>query len=160
MTTNYSLRHSTGYNNAVKLPSRGIIIGTWNFRTLYGCGRVPELDLAPNGYRWDVIGLCETRWTNFGETTTNNGHKIMFSGDERKHQHGVRFIVRKEALESIISYSPISSRLISIRIAAKPHNLSVIQVYAPTTDYDDNEVEEFYDQLEEEIKGVAEKNTS
>ena len=60
-----------------------------------------------------------------------------------KHQHGVTFIVRKEVGRSIISCTPISSRLISIRISVRPYNITVIQVHAPTSDH-----EQFYQQLD------------
>ena len=41
---------------------------------------------------------------------------------------------------------PVSSRFITIRLRAVPFNITIVQVYAPTSDYDDNEIEEFYDQ--------------
>ena len=85
------------------------------------------------------------RWTAFRETTTEDGHKIWFSGEDTKHEYGVGFIVRKEVTGCIISYTPISSRIISIRVSAKPKNIIIIQVYAPTTEHDDQEVEEFYE---------------
>ena len=86
-----------------------------------------------NRYRWDVIGLSEVRWTGFGELTTTDGHKIWYSGDDTAHQHGVAFIVKKENVNAVIGCTPISSRLISIRIAASPHNITIIQAYAPTS---------------------------
>ena len=45
----------------------------------------------------------------------------------------------------------VSSRLITIRLRAVTFNITVVQAYAPTSDYDDNEVEEFYDQLQNVI---------
>ena len=51
-------------------------------------------------------------------------------------------IVRKEVIDSFISCTPISSRLISIQISARPYN-TVIQVHAPTSDH-----EQFYKQLD------------
>ena len=42
---------------------------------------------------------------------------------------------------------PVSSRLITIRLRAVPFNITIVQVYAPTSDYDGNEIKEFYDQL-------------
>ena len=35
------------------------------------------------------------RWKNFGETT-EEGHKVFFSGKEDKHEHGVELLVRKD----------------------------------------------------------------
>ena len=31
-------------------------------------------------YRQNILGLCEMRWKNFGETTTDQGHMVFFSG--------------------------------------------------------------------------------
>ena len=42
---------------------------------------------------------------------------------------------------------PVFSRLITIRLRAVPFNITIIQTYAPTSDYNNNEIEEFYDQL-------------
>ena len=51
----------------------------------------------------------------------------------------------------------ISSRLITIRLKATPFNMTVIQVYAPTSDYDDSEVEDLYGQLQEVIEETPKK---
>ena len=83
---------------------------------------------------------------------------MWFSGEEAKHHRGVAFIARKEIASSVISCTPVSSRVIAIRIAAKPQNLSIIQVYAPTSDYEDEEVEEFYELLEAIIAEVPKKD--
>ena len=64
------------------------------------------------------------RWKNFGETTTEEGRKVKFSGKEDKHEHSVRFLV---------------------------HN-------AATSDYDDNKIEEFFDQLQNVIDQAPKKD--
>ena len=46
---------------------------------------------------------------------------------------------------------PVSSRLITIRLRAVPFNITIVQAYAPTSDYDDNGIEEFYDQQQNVI---------
>ena len=48
--------------------------------------------------------------------------------------------------------NPMSSRLINIRVTAKPH-ISIIQVYAPTLDHEDEKVE-FYELLDTTITQV------
>ena len=53
---------------------------------------------------------------------------------------------------------PILSTLISIHVSAKPHNMTIIQVYAPTTDHDDKEVKRFYELLESTITEVPKKD--
>ena len=126
------MAYQTDGSVILALSKEGTTMGTWNVRTLHQCGKVNELTHELKRYQWDIIGLAEVRWTGFGEVTTDEGHKIWYSGDSIKHQHGVAFIVKKEAVGTVISCTPISSRLISIRISAKPQNITAIQVYAPT----------------------------
>ena len=150
-------KYATGANT-IKLPSQATTIGTWNVRTLYACGRLQELIHELKRYQWDIIGLSEVRWTGFGESTTEDGHKMWYSGDERKHQFGVAFLVRREIANCVLSSTPVSNRIITIRIAAKPHNMTIIQVYAPTSDYDDETVEKFYELLDATITKVPKKD--
>ena len=45
-------------------------IGTWNTRTLRAAGKLQKLTHKTDRYRWNILGLCEMRWKNFGENTT------------------------------------------------------------------------------------------
>ena len=113
---------------------------------------------ATPGYRWSVLGLCEVRWRNSGETTTQDGHKLYFSGKEDRPEKGVGFLVHKDAVNTVIGCQPISSRLITIRLRATPFNITVVQAYAPTTDYDDEKIEGFYEQLQEVVDQIPKKD--
>ena len=57
-----------------------------------------------------------------------------------------------------MGYRPVSSRLITIRLRAVPFNITIVQAYAPTSDYDDNEIKEFYDQLQNVIDQTPTKD--
>ena len=81
------------------------------------------------------------RWVNFGKTTTEEGHKVFFSGKEDKH--GVGFLVHKDIVNTVMGCRQVSSRLITIRLRAVPFNITIVQAYAPTSDYKDNKIEEF-----------------
>ena len=128
-----------------------ITIGTWNTRTLRAAGKLQELTHEMDRYRWNILGLCEMKWKNFGETTTEEGHKVFFGGKKDKDEHGVGFLVHKDIVNTVMGYRPVSSRLITIHLMAVPFNIIIVQAYAPTSDYDDNEIEEFYDQLQNVI---------
>ena len=91
------------------------------------------------------------RWKNFGETTTEEGHKVCFGGKEDKHKHGVGFLVHKDIVNTVMGCRLVSSRLFTICLRAAPFNVTIVRVYAPKSDYDDNEIEEFYDQLQNVI---------
>nr|XP_049612464.1 uncharacterized protein LOC125989972 [Syngnathus scovelli] len=109
-------------------------------------------------YRWNILGLCEVRYKNFGERTTPENHKFYFSGREDRHEHGVGFLVNKEVTGAVIACQPINSRIITIRLKSLPFNLTIIQAYAPTTDHPDEEVEDFYHQLQKVIDETPKKD--
>lgn len=95
-----------------------------------------------------MVGLCEMRWTQFGEIITDEGHKLFYSGLEKKHEEGVGFLVHKNNINSVLECTPVSSRIMTIRLKASPFNVTIIQIYAPTTAYSKEEVEQFYDELQ------------
>ena len=90
-----------------------------------------------NRYGWNILWLCEMRW-KLGETTTENqeGCKLFFSGKEDKHKHGFGFLVHKDIVSTVMGCCPLSSRLITIRLRAVPFNITVVQAYAPMSDYE------------------------
>ena len=104
-----------------------------------------------------MIGLAETRLTVDGELATEEGHKMYYIG-QGKHYEGVGFMVKKEIKNSVINYTAVSSRIISIRIKANPMNITIIQIYAPTTAYTDEEIEQFYESIDNTIKETPNKD--
>ena len=151
------VKWATDDNNKLRTRSN-ISIGTWNVRTLRPPGKLEELTHEMRRYRWSVLGLCEVRWRNSGETTAQDGHKLYFSGKEDRHENGVGFLVHKDAVNTVMGCQPISSRLITIRLRATPFNTTVVQAYAPTTDYDDDKIEGFYEQLQEVVDQIPKKD--
>ena len=91
------------------------------------------------------------------DSVNKEGHKVFFSGKEDKHEHGVGFLVYKDIVNTVMGCCPASSRLITIRLRAVPFNITIIQAYAPTSDYDDNKIEEFCDQLQNVIDQTLKK---
>ena len=89
------VKYATGASS--KIHGRdNITTGTWNTRTLRVAGKLQELTHKMDRYRWNILGLCKMRWKNFGETTTEEGHKVFLSGKEDKHERGVGFLVHKD----------------------------------------------------------------
>ena len=96
--------------------------GTWNVRSLRAAGKAEELTHEMKRYRWNILGLCEVRWKNFGKTYTPEGHKLFFSGGEDRHEHGVGFLINKDTVNAIMGCRPVSSRLITIRLKRTKKN--------------------------------------
>ena len=166
MTAPPAVHHDGGVKYATGAPTKkirgknDITIGTWKVRTLRAAGKLKELTHEMERYRWNLLGLAEMRWKSFGETSTEGGHKVYFSGKKDKHEQGVGFLVHKDIVNTVMGCRPISSRLITIRLKATPFNMTVIQVYATTSDYDDSEVEDFYGQLQEVIEETPKERQS
>ena len=70
----------------------------------------------------------------------------------------VGFLVHKDMVSAVLGCRPVSSRLISIRLRTAPFNVTIIQIYAPTSGHDDNEVHNFYRQLQEIIDQTPKKD--
>ncbi|CAF0977788.1 unnamed protein product [Rotaria magnacalcarata] len=61
--------------------------------------------------------------------------------------------------DSVLGYNPKNDRIISIRLLGKSINVTVIQVYAPTTGADDEEIENFYVSLQQLVDAIPKKDT-
>ena len=143
-------KYATGVQKIKKIRGREIIaVGTWNVRTLRPAGKLEQLTYAMSRYHWNTVRLCEMRWKNFGEMSTDGGHKVYFSGEVQTYVWG--WISCAQGRRGCLGCQPVSSRLISIRLRAAPFNITIIQVYAPTSGHDDSEVDHFYQQLQETI---------
>ena len=93
-----------------------------------------------------ILGIAETHWTGKGHFTTASGQLVVYSGSQ-DHRAGVGMILSKPVSNSMVAYRAISDRVLCVRIRATSFNISFIEVYAPTTEATDREVEEFYDQI-------------
>ena len=151
------VKHATGVLSKIR-GGDNITIGAWNTRTLRAAGKLQELTHKMDRYRWNILGLCEMRWKNLGETTTEDRHKVFFSGKENKHERGVGLLVHKDIVNTVVGCRPVSSRLITIRLRAVPFNITIVQVYAPTSDNDNNEIEKFYGQPQNVIDQPPKKD--
>ena len=65
-------------------------------------------------YGWNILGLCEMSWKNFGKATTEEGYKVFFSGKEDKQEHGLGFLAHKDIKNTVMGCRPVSNRLITI----------------------------------------------
>ena len=78
--------------------------------------------------------------------------------EKRADKYGVGCLVHKDVVGAVLECQPVSSRLISIRLRAAHFNITIIQVYAPTSGHDDSEVDHFYRQLQETIDQTSKKD--
>ena len=73
---------------------------------------------------------------------------IYYCGQESLRRNGVAILVNKRVQNAVLGCNLKNDRMISVRFQGKPFNITVIQVYAPTSNAEEVEVEWFYDDLQ------------
>ena len=93
----------------------------------------------------DILGVSELKWTGMGEFNSDD-HYIYYCGQESLRRNGVAIMVNKRVKCSTWMHLK-NDRMISVHLQSKPFNITVIQVYAPTSNAEEAEVEWFYEDL-------------
>jgi len=124
-------------------------------RTMWAPGKLELLENKMERYRFDILRLAEMRWTASGEM---HSCKVIWSGNEQKHEAGVGLLLSNRAREALLGYKAVSDRVLVARFQARPFNMSVVQVYAPTSDGTEEQVEQFYADLETTLDDIPKKD--
>ena len=95
----------------------------------------------------DILGISELKWTEMGESNSDD-HYIYYCGQEFLRRNGVALIVNRRVQNAVLGCNPKNDRMISVRFQGKPFNITVIQVYAPNSNAEEADVEQFYEDQE------------
>ena len=79
----------------------------------------------------------------------SDDHYIYYYGQESLRRNGAAIIVNKRVWNAVPGCSLKNDRVISVRFQGKPFNITVIQVYAPTSNAEEAEAEQFYEDLQD-----------
>ena len=88
----------------------------------------------------DILGISELKWTGMGEFNSDD-HYIYSCGQESLRRNGVAIMVNKRVQNAVLGCNLKNDRMISVRLQGKPFSTTVIQVYAPTSNTEEAEVE-------------------
>ena len=94
----------------------------------------------------DILGISDLKWTRMGEFNSDD-HYIYYCGQESLRRNGVANMVNKSSKCSTWMQSQKRQNDLC-RFQSKPFSIMVIQVYAPTSDAEEAEVEWFYEDLQ------------
>ena len=94
----------------------------------------------------NILGIGELKWTGMGEFMSDD-HYIYYCGQESLRRNGVAIMVNKRVRNAVLGCHLKNDRMISVRFQGKPFNITLIQVYAPTSNAEEAEVEWFYEDL-------------
>ena len=104
----------------------------------------------------DILGISEVKWTGMGEFNSDD-HYIYYCGQEFFRTNGVAIIVKKRVWNAVLGCSLKNDRMISVRFQGKLFNIMVIQVYAPSNNTEETEMEWFYEDLQDLLELTPEK---
>ena len=134
-------------------------LACWNVRTLYQKGKLDNVVQEMDRMKINILGIAETRWQGTN-SIKHKGKFMIYSGGD-KHERGVGIIFDETTQKSLdtCSWFPVSDRIIVAKIKAKPFDIRIIQVYAPTSERPEEEVEEFYEDLDKAKKYLKSQST-
>ena len=96
----------------------------------------------------DSLGISELKWTGMGEFNSDD-HYIYHSGLESLRRNGVAIMVNKRVQNAVLGCNLKNYRMISLCFQGKSFNITVIQVYTPTSNAEEAEVEQLYQALQD-----------
>ena len=103
----------------------------------------------------NIPGISKLKWTGMGEFNSDDNY-IYYCGKESLRRNGIVIMGNKRVQNAVLGCSLNNDRMISVRFQGKPFNITVIQVYAPTSNAE--EAEQFYEDLQDLLELTPKKD--
>ena len=94
------------------------------------------------------VVIHTVKGSSVGKEFNSDDHYIYYCGQESLRRNGVALMVNKRVWNAVLGCNLINDRMISVHFQGKPFNITVIQVYATSSNAEQAEVEWFYEDLE------------
>ena len=88
----------------------------------------------------------------------SHDHYIYYCEQEPLRRNGVAIMVNKRVQNAVLGCNLKNDRMIFVHFQGKPFNIMVIQVYAPTSNAEEAEVEWFYEDLQDLLELTSQKD--
>ena len=88
----------------------------------------------------NTLAISELTWTGMGEFNSDD-HYIYYCGQKSPRRNGLAIMVNKRVRNAVLGCNLKNDRMISVCFQGKPFNITVIQVYSPTSNAEEAEVE-------------------
>ena len=132
-----------GDRSKVRCCKEQYCIGTWNVRSM-NQGKLEVLKfhfgMEMTRVNIDILGISELKWTGMGEFNSDD-HYIYYCGQESLRRNGVAIMVNKRVWNSVLGSNLRNNRMISVHFQGKPFDITVIQVYALTSNAEEAELD-------------------
>ena len=143
----HSVVDVTGDGSKVRCCKEQYGIGTWNVRSV-NQDKLEVVKQEMARVNVDILGISKLKRTGVGEFNSDD-HYIYYCGQESLRRNGVAIIVNKRVRNAVLGSNLKNHRMISVHFQVKSFNITVIQVYAPTSNAEEAEVEGFYEDLQD-----------
>ena len=105
----------------------------------------------------NILGVSKLKWTGMGEFNSDD-HYIYYCRQESLGRNGVAIMVNKRVWNAVLGCNLKNDSMISVRFQGKPFNITAIQVYAPTSNDEEAEVEQFYEDPQDLLELTPKKD--
>ena len=105
----------------------------------------------------DILGISELKWTGMGEFNSDD-HYIYYCGQKSLRRNGVAIMVNKRVRNTVLRCNLKNDRMISVHFQGKPFNIMVFQAYATTSNAEEAEVEQHYEDLQDLLELTPKKD--
>ena len=96
----------------------------------------------------NILEISELKWMGMGKFNSDD-HYIYYCGQESLRRNGVAIMVNKRVRNAVLGCNFKNNTMISVHFQGKPFNITVMQLYAPTSNAEEAEVEQFYEDLQD-----------
>ena len=105
----------------------------------------------------DILGISKLKWTGMRDFNSDD-HYIYYCGQESLRRNGAAIMVNKRVRNAVLGCNLKNDRMISVRFQGKPFTITVIQVYPQTSNTEESEVEQFYEDLQDLLELIPKKD--
>ena len=105
----------------------------------------------------DILGISELKWMGMDKFNSDD-HYIYYCGQESLKRNGVAIIVNRRVQNAVLGCDLKNDRMISLHFQGKPFTITIIQVYAVTSNAEKAEVEWFYEDLQDLLELTPQKD--
>ena len=120
----YPVVDVTGDRSKIQCCKEQYCTGTWNVRYMVQ-GTLEAVKQEMATVNVDILGISKLKWTGMGVFNS--------CGQESLRRNGVAIMVNKSVRNAVLGCNLKNDRMISVRFQGKPFIITVIQVYAPTS---------------------------
>ena len=149
--------NGTGDRSNVQCCKEQYFIGIWNVRSM-NQGKLEVVKQEMARVNVDILGISELRWIGMGEFSSDD-HYIYYYGQESLRRNGVAIMVNKRVRNAVLGCNLKNDRMIFGHFQGKSFSITIIQVYALTSNVEEAEVEWFSEDLQDLLELTPKRDT-